>query len=96
MDTALVTALTNFGALGVVLILILAGWLVPKPYFARLEEENRALREALAIERQRGTDAEQAGRVTTKLIGALTDLAAEKARRPPVRRDDSPSPEELR
>lgn len=81
MDTTLVAALTNFGALGTVMVLIVLGWLVPKPYFTKLEEENRLLREALNLERQRGTDAEQAGRVTGQLIHALQDLAAERRHR---------------
>ena len=80
MDTSIVTALTNFGALGVVLILIMIGWLVPKPFFDRLEDENKHLKEALRIERQRGTDAENAGRVTTQLITALQDVVTEKHR----------------
>ena len=78
LDSGLVTALVNFGAAGVVVILIILGLLVPKPFYARLEEENRLLREALQLERQRSNDAAATAGVTNQLIHALTDMAADK------------------
>lgn len=76
MDSALITVLANAGVAGVVVILMILGWLVPKPTVARLEAENTALRTSRDTERQRADEAVQAGRVTTQLIAALADLAA--------------------
>ena len=80
MDSSLAIILANAGVAGVVVILMITGWLVPKPFYAKLEQENRDLKEALKLEKQRGTDADQAGRVTNQLIGALQNLAEEKGR----------------
>ena len=84
MDTALLTAVTNLGFGGIVLILIMLGWLVPRPAHTRALDENarkdeaiEKLQEALALERQRSNDATQAAAVTNQLIGALTTLATE-------------------
>ncbi len=35
MESALIDALTNLGPLGIVVILIVTGYLVPKPYYER-------------------------------------------------------------
>jgi hypothetical protein len=84
MDSALITLLANAGTAGVVIALIVFGYLVPKPTHARALEDGAhkdeviaKLTEALALERQRSNDATQAGAVTNQLIGALTTLAAE-------------------
>ena len=84
MDSSLISVLTNLGTGGVVIILIILGYLIPKPTHTRaLEESSRKdevigkLQEALALERQRSNDATQAGAVTNQLIGALTTLATE-------------------
>ncbi len=84
MDSSLISVLTNLGTGGVVIILIILGYLIPKPTHTRaLEDSARKdevigkLQEALTLERQRSNDASQAGAVTVQLIGALTTLATE-------------------
>lgn len=80
MDSAIVTVLINAGVAGIVVILLIFGWLVPKWAYSKLEEENKLLREALALERQRGGEAAGQMGVTNQLIGALVELA--EARKP--------------
>jgi hypothetical protein len=84
VDSSLVTLLANLGTGGVVVVLIILGYLVPKPTHSRAledsahkDEEIAKLQEALALERQRSNDATQAATVTNQLIGALTTLATE-------------------
>ena len=84
MDSALISVLSNLGTGGVVIILLVLGYIVPKPAHtqvlqesARKDEVIEKLQEALALERQRSNDAAQAGQVTNQLIGALTTLATE-------------------
>lgn len=78
MDSAFITVLTNAGVAGVVILLLVFGWLVPKLAYARLLEENRLLREALDTERQRAGEAVSSAGVTNQLIGAIVDLAVER------------------
>lgn len=85
MDTALFTAITNLGWGGVILALVLTGWLVARPTYRRaLQEIARkdkvidSLQEALALERQRSNDVTQAGTVTNQLISGLLQLATER------------------
>ena len=82
MVSGLLACLVKWGALGVVAILMITGILVPKPYYARLEAENRFLREALELERKARDEAADAGRVTNQLIGTIADLAAKRGHRP--------------
>jgi len=84
MDSSLVSVLVNLGTGGVVVVLMILGFLVPKPTHtkaledsAHKDEEIAKLQEALALERQRSNDATQAATVTNQLIGALTSLATE-------------------
>jgi hypothetical protein len=84
VDSALISVLSNLGTGGVVIVLLILGYLVPKPTHARVledsahkDEEIAKLQEALALERQRSNDATQAATVTNQLIGALTSLATE-------------------
>jgi hypothetical protein len=77
LDTALITVLADSGVAGVVILLLIFGWLVPKWVYSRLEEENRHLREALELERQRNGEIASTAGVTNQLIGALVDLASE-------------------
>lgn len=78
MDSALISLLINLGAGFIVVVLMILGFLIPRPTYQRLLEENEQLKEALALERQRSNDATQAGAVTLQLIGALTTIATEK------------------
>jgi hypothetical protein len=84
LDTSLITIVSNLGTGGVVIVLIILGYLIPKPTHTRAledsahkDEEIAKLQEALALERQRSNDATQAATVTNQLIGALTTLATE-------------------
>ena len=84
MDSSLISVLANLGMGGVVVVLIVLGYLVPKPAHTRVLEESarkdeviEKLQEAVALERQRSNDVTQAGAVTNQLIGALTTLATE-------------------
>lgn len=84
MDSALIGVLANLGTGGVVIVLIVLGYLIPKPAHSKAIEDSvrkdeiiERLTEALALERQRSNDATQAGAVTIQLIGALTTLATE-------------------
>ena len=83
MDSSIVSVLANLGTGGVVVLLIILGYLVPKPTHTRAVEDSAhkdevigKLQEALALERQRSNDASQTAAVTNQLIGALTTLAA--------------------
>jgi len=75
VDSALITVLANLGTGGVVIVLIVLGYLIPKPAYAQLLEENEKLKDALALERQRADDASRAGEVTNQLIGGIIRLA---------------------
>lgn len=78
MDSALIAVLTNGGVAGVVVILMILGWLVPKWVYANLEKENKHLREALDLERQRNKEAVSQVGVTNQLISALVSLAEKR------------------
>jgi hypothetical protein len=75
MDTAVLTVLVNAGVAGIVIVLLIMGWLVPKWAYSKLEEENRLLREALSLERQRNGEVVSQMGITNQLVGALVELA---------------------
>ena len=77
MDSTIVTVLANAGVAGIVVILMILGFLIPKPTYTRLEAENKSLRDALQLERRRADEASEAGRVTNQLIAAVASLAAQ-------------------
>lgn len=87
MDISLVGLLTNFGLGGLVIMLIITGFLVPKPTHEKLEKENERLIAALEIERNRNTELAGTTGTTARLIGALTDIAIERGA---ARRDEAP------
>ena len=83
MDSSLISILVNLGTGGVVVVLMILGFLIPKPSYTRVLEESAKkdevitkLEDALALERQRSNDATQAGAVTNQLIGGLVKLAS--------------------
>lgn len=80
MDSELITLLSNAGTAGIVVILLILGLLVPKWAYSKLEEENKLLREALHLERQRNGEVSSQAGVTNQLIGALVDLAGEHSK----------------
>lgn len=69
--------LLNFGALGVFVILMLTGVLVPGFFYRKLEKENETYRDALAVERQRNADLQQFAATGQKAIVALAEVAQE-------------------
>lgn len=69
--------LLDYGALGVVLILLLTGVLVPGFVYRKLERENETYRDALCVERQRNADLQQFAVTGQKAIVALTEVAEE-------------------
>lgn len=81
MDSAVINALVNAGFGGIILILMLLGWLVPKWVYSRLLEENRLLREALELERQRNSENSSQMGIANQLLSAVVDLA--EARKAP-------------
>ena len=83
MDSSLITIVSNLGWGGIIVVLIVLGYLVPKPAHTRAVEDSAhkddviaRLQEALALERQRSNDATQTATVTNQLVRALTSLAA--------------------
>src|SRR5215472_7908993 len=72
MDSALLLVLTNAGVAGVVIVLMIGGWLVPRWIYKNLGEE-------LDLERQSRKEALNQGVTTTnQLIGALVNLAEKR------------------
>jgi hypothetical protein len=66
-----VAYLTNYGAVGVVLILIIAGVLVPRPMYTDKKEEAAEYKRALEAERARADAAVTAAAATRDLLLAL-------------------------
>lgn len=89
MDSAVASALLTYGPLGVFCILLLIGWIVPKPTVTtltdKLQKETDALRAALELERKHGDASVAAAITTNELIAALKD-AAERSQRERDRR----------
>lgn len=86
MDSAFSSALLTYGPLGLFCVLLLTGWIIPKPMVnnlvQKLETENEALRAALKLEREHGTAGILAAQTTNELLASLRD-AIEKNRPPP-------------
>lgn len=84
MDSGVVTLLTGTaGAIGVlvgVLILIVLGVLVPKPYVAKYEERIEYLEKALESEKKINDEAVSSLAQTNQMIGTLKQIAIERRR----------------
>ena len=78
MDTALVQALTNFGALGVVVVLILFQILVPFPYVKKLEKALETREREVETLREANKDLINSLSVTNQVLGALKGVAQEQ------------------
>lgn len=78
MDTALVQVLTNFGALGVVIVLILFQILVPFPYVKKLEEALNTREKEVELLRQANRELINSVAVTNQVLGALKSVVQEK------------------
>jgi hypothetical protein len=70
---------TNAGFAGAVIVAIITGLLYPRTYVRDLKEENKRLRESLALERARGDAAVQATNTTNQILGALHEIASERS-----------------
>lgn len=77
MGVSTVEWLSNFGATGVVLVLILTGLLVPGFIYKKKEEENEQLRATLQVERQRNADLQEFAQAGAKAMSALVQVAEE-------------------
>lgn len=76
MDSATLTVLINAGVAGVIVLLYIIG-VIPSPgQLKDLKEENRRLRDALALERARGDTAVQGVNTTNQILGALHEIAS--------------------
>jgi hypothetical protein len=82
MDSDLVSYLADAGTAGVVVVLMITGWLVPKWEYqravkesARKDREIEKLQEALSLERQRSDAGTHAGEVTLQLVKGIVRLA---------------------
>jgi hypothetical protein len=85
VDNATLTVLINAGVAGVIVVLYILG-VIPSPgQLKDLKEENKRLREALALERARGDTAVQATNTTNHILGALHDIASYDQRHRPDR-----------
>lgn len=82
MDSAIITFLSNAGTAGIVLVLILIGQLVTGREHKRLEAENDALTQALAMERQRNADLLVWASTGAKALQAVAQVAQERAPSP--------------
>lgn len=82
MDTALVQVLTNFGALGVVIVLILFQILVPFPYVKKLEEALETREKEVEVLRQANRELINSVAVTNQVLGALKSVVQEKQETP--------------
>lgn len=71
MDSALITILANGGGFGVVLILIVLGFLVPRGVVTDLKEENAELKATVKAERDRADAATVAAQGSRDVIAAL-------------------------
>lgn len=84
MDSGVITLLSGgAGAIGVlvgVLILIVTGVLVPKPYVTKYEERIQLLERALESEKKINDELAAASALNNQMIGALRQIAIERVR----------------
>lgn len=92
MDSSFAAGLLTYGPLGLFTVLLLIGWVVPKPMVdvlvKKLQQENDALRIALDLERKHSDAGIAAATTTNELIAALRNVAEENRRS--KKRPDSP------
>jgi len=78
LDSALASGFLTYGPLGLFCLLLLLGWIVPKPFMTKLESENEFLKRALETERTLRAEAARAALTTNQLLDALTAVAAQR------------------
>lgn len=81
MDLSSAEWFINFGALGLVLVLIMTGALVPGWVHRSLERAYEKSQDALAVERQRNADLQQMTAIGSKALAALEQVAVEERER---------------
>lgn len=74
IDQSLTATLLAYGPLGVFAILLLIGWIVPKPFYSKLEKANDDLRASRDAERQRAEAAVAAAATATQVIASLREV----------------------
>jgi hypothetical protein len=74
IDGSLSATLLAYGPLGVFCILLLTGWIVPKSFVSKMEEENDKLRASREAERQRADAAVLAATTATQVIASLREV----------------------
>jgi hypothetical protein len=90
MDSALLTVLINSGAFGVIAILFMTGWIVPKPVYSKVEKERDTYKQATEVERKRANEAENNSALNNRLLQTIIDIAVDnrKVLGPPVTAGD--------
>jgi len=66
-----ISVVAGSGVAGAVLILVVLGWLVPRPQVGDLKEQVRELKAAVAAERSRADAAVEAAQTTNLLLAGL-------------------------
>jgi hypothetical protein len=77
MDSALLTVLINSGAFGIIAILFMTGWIVPKAVFSKVEKERDTYKQATEVERKRADEATSNTTLNNRLLQALIDIAVD-------------------
>ena len=77
MDPTTIQWLLNFGALGLVFVLMVSGMLVPGWVYRNLKDANDKLQDALTLERERNQGLQQVATTGAQAMQALTQLAEE-------------------
>jgi hypothetical protein len=85
MTDTVAGVLLTYGPLGIFAGMMALGYIVPRPFYTRLERENDALRKALEAERARGDASTAAAATTNQVIGALKQVVDEIRDQPPGR-----------
>lgn len=78
MDTGIIQVFINAGALGAIVLAMLFGYLVPKPYVSKLEKENDLLREENRVVRDTNRELVNTVATNNQIIGELRSLARDR------------------
>lgn len=81
MGVSVVEWLLNFGLGGLIIFLMVTGVIVPGFIYKELQRQVEKLSDALAVERQRNSDLQQAATTGAKALDALAQLAEEQRAR---------------
>jgi hypothetical protein len=81
MGVSVVEWLLNFGLGGLIIFLIATGVLVPGFIYKELQRQAEKLSDALAVERQRNSDLQQAASTGVRALDSLAQIAEEQRAR---------------